>query len=267
MPVTINGDGLIEVGGTSTTQGRVRLSEDTDNGSNYVELTAPASVTANRTVTFPDVDGTVLTTGAVVTVAQGGTGATSLTANNVLLGNGTSAVQVVAPGANGNVLTSNGTTWTSASAPATTISNDTTTNATRYLTFTSATSGTVSTLNVSSTKLTYNPSTGALSSTTVAGSSDERLKKNWRDLPQDLIEQLAKVKAGIYDRTDHDAPVTQVGVSAQSLQMALPNAVISDNDGMLSVAYGNAALVAAIKLAERVLILEKRIAALEAAKG
>lgn len=47
-------------------------------------------------------------------VANGGTGATSLTANNVLLGNGTSAVQFVAPGTSGNVLTSNGTTWTSA---------------------------------------------------------------------------------------------------------------------------------------------------------
>jgi hypothetical protein len=50
-------------------------------------------------------------------VANGGTGATSLTANNVLLGNGTSALQVVAPGSNGNILTSNGSTWTSA-APA-----------------------------------------------------------------------------------------------------------------------------------------------------
>jgi hypothetical protein len=50
-------------------------------------------------------------------VANGGTGATSLTANNVLLGNGTSALQVVAPGTNGNVLTSNGTTWQS-TAPA-----------------------------------------------------------------------------------------------------------------------------------------------------
>ena len=47
-------------------------------------------------------------------VAKGGTGATTLTANNVILGNGTSAVQFVAPGTNGNVLTSNGTTWTSA---------------------------------------------------------------------------------------------------------------------------------------------------------
>jgi hypothetical protein len=46
-------------------------------------------------------------------VANGGTGAATLTANNVLLGNGTSAVQVVAPGASGNVLTSNGTTWSS----------------------------------------------------------------------------------------------------------------------------------------------------------
>jgi len=46
-------------------------------------------------------------------VSAGGTGSTTLTANNVLLGNGTSALQVVAPGTAGNVLTSNGTTWAS----------------------------------------------------------------------------------------------------------------------------------------------------------
>lgn len=49
-------------------------------------------------------------------VANGGTGAATLAANNVLLGNGTSALQVVAPGTSGNVLTSNGTTWASAAA-------------------------------------------------------------------------------------------------------------------------------------------------------
>jgi len=48
-----------------------------------------------------------------LTVAQGGTGVATLTANNVLLGNGTSAPQTVAPGTSGNVLTSNGTTWSS----------------------------------------------------------------------------------------------------------------------------------------------------------
>jgi microcystin-dependent protein len=52
-----------------------------------------------------------------VAVANGGTGASTLTANNVVLGNGTSAVQFVAPGSSGNLLTSNGTTWQS-TAPA-----------------------------------------------------------------------------------------------------------------------------------------------------
>ena len=50
-------------------------------------------------------------------VASGGTGLATLTANNVLLGNGTSAVQFVSPSTNGNVLTANGTTWVS-STPA-----------------------------------------------------------------------------------------------------------------------------------------------------
>jgi hypothetical protein len=56
------------------------------------------------------------TTG-VLPIDSGGTGAATLTANNVLLGNGTSALQVVAPGSSGNILTSDGTTWTS-TAPA-----------------------------------------------------------------------------------------------------------------------------------------------------
>ena len=51
-----------------------------------------------------------------ITVSDGGTGASTLTSNNVLLGAGTSAVTFVAPGSSGNVLTSNGTTWTSAAA-------------------------------------------------------------------------------------------------------------------------------------------------------
>lgn len=51
--------------------------------------------------------------GTALPVANGGTGQTSLTSNNVILGNGTSAVQTVAPGTAGNVLTSNGTTWQS----------------------------------------------------------------------------------------------------------------------------------------------------------
>ena len=60
---------------------------------------------------------TSLTLGSALPVASGGTGSTTLTANNVLLGNGTSALQAVAPGSSGNLLTSNGTTWASAAPP------------------------------------------------------------------------------------------------------------------------------------------------------
>ena len=49
-----------------------------------------------------------------LTVAQGGTGASTHTANSVLIGAGTSAITSVAPGTSGNVLTSNGSAWTSA---------------------------------------------------------------------------------------------------------------------------------------------------------
>jgi hypothetical protein len=64
-------------------------------------------------ITLNGTTGITAPTGAPLTAANGGTGAATLTANNVLLGNGTSAVQFVAPGTNGNVLTSNGTTWAS----------------------------------------------------------------------------------------------------------------------------------------------------------
>jgi len=53
----------------------------------------------------------------IVPVANGGTGLATLTANNVILGNGTSTPSFVAPSTSGNVLTSNGTTWQS-TAPA-----------------------------------------------------------------------------------------------------------------------------------------------------
>jgi hypothetical protein len=63
-------------------------------------------------------NGATAPTFGTLPVNGGGTGAATLAVNNVLLGNGTSALQAVAPGTNGNVLTSNGTTWASAALPA-----------------------------------------------------------------------------------------------------------------------------------------------------
>ena len=72
-------------------------------------------------------------------------------------------------GTAGYVLTSNGAsapTW-QVNASGLAIVDDTTTNATRYLTFTDATTGNITTGNVSSTKLQFNPSTGAFTATSL----------------------------------------------------------------------------------------------------
>ena len=96
----------------------------------------------------------------------------------------------------------------------------------------------------------------------VTAYSDERVKTNWRGYGVDFIERLSEVKHGTYDRTDQE--LTQDGVSAQSLQPLLPNSVLIDETGKLSLAYGNAALVSAIELAKRVVEQDARIAKLEA---
>jgi len=108
-------------------------------------------------------------------------------------------------------------------------------------------------------------SLSASSDLTVTGNvtaySDERLKKDWDDLPSDFITKLADVKTGTYTRIDND--VRQIGVSAQSLQSVAPEGVI-DGEKYLSVAYGNVALAAAVALARKVVELEARLSALEA---
>jgi hypothetical protein len=52
-----------------------------------------------------------------ISVVSGGTGLETLTAESVVVGNGTNAVKFVAPGTTANILTSNGTAWVS-QAPA-----------------------------------------------------------------------------------------------------------------------------------------------------
>jgi hypothetical protein len=106
-------------GGASVTVPNNAQTAVISDGTNVYLVTPPASSTV-ASINFGSTGLTpasattgAVTVGGTLGVANGGTGLATLTANNVILGNGTSAPTFVAPGANGNILTSDGTTWTS----------------------------------------------------------------------------------------------------------------------------------------------------------
>jgi hypothetical protein len=53
------GIGTYNLKGTVDQSAKLRMYEDTDNGTNYIEIVPPASITANRTITLPDSDYTL----------------------------------------------------------------------------------------------------------------------------------------------------------------------------------------------------------------
>jgi hypothetical protein len=84
-------------------------------------ITGTAGFSGNLTGNVTgNVSGTSGNVSGVVAVANGGTGLATLTANNVMLGNGTSSPSFVAPSTANNVLKSNGTTWVSGAGLTTT---------------------------------------------------------------------------------------------------------------------------------------------------
>jgi len=119
--ITSFGTGVATFLGTPSSSNLAAAVTDETGSGSLVFATSPTLVTpalgTPTSVTLTNGTGLPLTTGVTGTlpVANGGTGSTTLTANSVMLGNGTSALSsnMVAPGANGNVLTSNGTTWVS----------------------------------------------------------------------------------------------------------------------------------------------------------
>jgi hypothetical protein len=67
----------------ASTQDGVEVIGRAGGTSSYKVTLTPTTLSASRTLTLPDASGTILTTGAAVTVAQGGTGITSGTSGGV----------------------------------------------------------------------------------------------------------------------------------------------------------------------------------------
>jgi hypothetical protein len=118
-----NGSKVMVITDGAGTGAAVFNANPTESGSGTVTSVQMAGGSTGLTYSGGPITGSgTITTAGTLAVANGGTGATALTANNVVLGNGANAVQVVAPSTSGNVLTSNGTTWQSTTPAASGIS-------------------------------------------------------------------------------------------------------------------------------------------------
>lgn len=138
-------------------------------------------------------------------------------------------------GTSGQVLTSNGIApvWTTLPQQAT-ITDDTSTDATRYIMFGSATSGSLTGITVSSTKLYYNPATGSLNATNFNSLSDASLKTNIK-VVENALGIVSKIDGVEFDWVETGNK--SAGVIADALESVLPHLVETNSDGIKSVNY------------------------------
>ena len=138
------------------------------------------------------------------------------------------------------------------------LTDDTSTNATRYPLLSTATSGTLATGNTSSSKLTYNPSTGTLTSTIVTSSSDFILKKDIVTF-ENALDVIKSLRGVSFRWKDNDTK--NIGLVAQEVEQILPE-VVKNDLGLKSINYSSivGVLVEAIKEQQtEIEILKKKI--------
>ena len=174
----------------STVSTAITITDDTSSASNYYPLfarvttgTTNTEYTSSTKYTYNPSTGVLSATsftgagtgltGTATSLSIGGNAATATSAttatniaggvaSNLVYQTGAGATGFISNGTSGQVLQSNGAsvpTWVTFTGGAT-ITDDTTTNATRYPLFAASTSGTLSTAYTSSTELKWNPSTG-----------------------------------------------------------------------------------------------------------
>lgn len=98
----------------------------------------------------------------------------------------------------------------------------------------------------------------------VTAYSDERLKKNIQRITN-ALDKVMQLDGVTFDRIDNGERGT--GLVAQNLQKVLPEAVLADKDGMLSVAYGNTVGLLIEAMKEQQAQIEQLRAEIAALKG
>ena len=189
--------------------------------------------TATSTTNIPNLTGDITSVNKATTLA-------TVNSNVGTFGSG-GAIPTITVNAKGLIT---GVTTTAVTS-GTTITDDTSTNASRFLTFTSATSGSISAANVSSTKLTFNPSSGNLgvgttnptsklhvvgdvrvsgvvTATDFNSTSDISLKDNIQTIINPL-DKIIKLNGVTFNWKENQKP--SIGVIAQELQEILPELV------------------------------------------
>jgi hypothetical protein len=143
-------------------------------------------------------------------------------------------------GTSGQVLTSSGSglpTWTTPTAYAT-VTDDTTTNATRYPLFAAATSGNLTTEYTSSTKYQFNPSTGALTAgsmianKTITGSANTGAF-SYGTLSYSDVDIFASCSLSVNNYAQSIQQNTSNGTSASA------DYIVSNDSGTATTYYGD----------------------------
>ena len=173
---TVTSSGSLTLGGTLDLSSPPAIGGTTANTVRGTTITATTQFTGAGTGLTGTASG--LSIGGNAGTATSATTATNLAggaANKIAYQTGAGATNFIdAPTVTSSYLgwTGSAFAWSTISAGLT-VTDDTTTNATRYLTFTSATSGSITAINTGSTKISINPSTGLLSgiALTLAGTA------------------------------------------------------------------------------------------------
>jgi hypothetical protein len=183
----------------------------------------------------------------------------SRSGNNITISNTASSYGYWQLGGNGSYTTigstasvnfvGSGATSVSRSGNTITISSTDTTGASYNQSLNTTNSVSFASMTLSGT-LNVNGNSGGISITAaadIAAYSDVRLKENFL-LISDALEKIDQIAGYTYNRKD-DPNTRHAGVIAQEIQKVLPEAVREDEDGMLSVSYGNltSLLIQAVK--------------------